>query len=243
MPTCFIEPNGFGAMYQAMLYGFAECLRRGLAYHHTPLKNIHHGANQARANQLIGFLSYDIATPSTERIEYSKELYSTPIDDLFNGAVLSVIHSEYGRNWKPVNPYRTLDTSYVAVHIRRGDVNASKHPDRFISLNQYIVWVEQLHTIYPSHQILILSEGKTEDFTDLPHYVRLHLGGDPLATFNIMVEADVLFPARSSFSFTAGILNKGIVYCDAYAKAWYHTPSKNWLDLKSQVARCGLRPA
>ncbi len=233
MPTCFIEPNGFGAMYQAMLYGFAECVRLGEAYEHTPLKQIQHATSTPRANQLIGFFAYPFATPKSKRIEYTPELYGRPIDELFTDAVLTIIRTEYGRHWRPNNPYSKV--KYVAVHIRRGDVNTAQHPYRFIALDRYKIWIDQLHAVYPDHQIVIISEGSRDEF-DFPDYVLFHLNGDPLESFNIMLEAPVLFPARSSFSFTAGILSQGLVHRDVYETPWHHTPSETWLTLPPSLA-------
>jgi hypothetical protein len=152
---------------------------------------------------------------------------------LFTADVLSEIRSEYGVQFLPENKYK--NKKYVAVHIRRGDVTQSQHPDRFIGLEKYTDWIEELHSIYPDHEIIIFSEGERKDF-NFPSYVKLHLGGDPLQIFNMLKEADVLFPAKSSFSFTAGILSTGIVYQDVYADGTYwHTPHKDWLRLTSST--------
>jgi len=232
--TIEIEANGFGASYQCILYGFALCKNKGWDYRHTPWKCIHN-TDYKKCNDFIGFNKFSKPDKDTINLSYTPELYDTPVDDLFSKETLQEIKECYYSTSKPNNPYN----GYVAVHIRRGDVNKSKHPDRWISNEQYKKWIVELLRIYPNYKILIISLGKPEEFkelTGLDARVVLDLEQDALRHFNIMVEADVLFPTLSSLSFTAGILNENFVHKDVYEKFdFWHTPSSYCLSILHYV--------
>ena len=55
----------------------------------------------------------------------------------------------------------------------------------------------------------------------------LHIDEEIVETFVDLVAADILVTSPSAFSFSAALLNEGIVY---YMKQ-FHTPRKGWIDI------------
>jgi len=124
--------------------------------------------------------------------------------------------------------HKTPDTITIAVHIRRGDVtpnnaylflNNSEHIEK---LNNLIAILNPLKIPY---NINIYSEGAEEDFSDLRKFGSLHVNEDAFESFYNMVEADILLTTRSSFSYTAALLSKGIILYEPF----WHMKLHNWL--------------
>jgi hypothetical protein len=232
--TLEIDANGFGATYQATLYGLAYCRKNNLDFTYKPWSSIH-STSTSDCIKFIGFHKYPLPNNQTKYIEYNSELYNSPVDDLFTDNVLKEIRDNYYSTSKPRNPY----SNYIAIHIRRGDVNKKKHPTRWVELNEYIKWIQLLKDKYPHFKIVILSEGNKSDFKEIidtyPDII-LDLNENSLRHFHIMVEANVLFPTLSSFSFTAGIINKNYVHRDIYDNyPFWHRPSSKCLSILHYV--------
>jgi len=109
----------------------------------------------------------------------------------------------------------------VAWHIRRGDIGTEANDDgstRYITNDEISQGVITLCKAYAVHRILFFSEGDETDFQSINDTcVALgvqcvwHLNAPLLATHYSFSVADILVMARSSFSCTAGFLNKGKV--------------------------------
>lgn len=81
----------------------------------------------------------------------------------------------------------------------------------------------------------IFSEGKLEDFIDIKENinnatVHFHLQENIKNTFHAMVEADVLVVAKSSFSYTAALLNKNKIISNLIEN-WWHKPLESWIKI------------
>jgi hypothetical protein len=228
--TICIEANGFGAMYQSIMLGLAFCRKNGFIYAHTPFRQIHHGVTPREGNVFCGFFNkYPLATNKTKKIEYNGELWGADPDEYLTEEVINEIRHNYQDIPKPkIEPHN----NYICIHIRRGDISKEEHPNRWDSTLKYINYISWIKTYYPNLPIIILSQGEAKDFVDLTEThddIQLRLNGMPLVDFNFMVQAKVLVLARSSYSYTAGILNENTVLCDAISNnRWFHKPLSKW---------------
>ena len=117
----------------------------------------------------------------------------------------------------------------VAVHLRRGSDLAHKmhlmsRSDDAAALLQTIV--DALHDVGGRSVIRVFSQGAEEDFRELRQFgVEFHLNEDLFSTFHSLVLADVLVMAKSSFSYAAALLSRGLIIY----KPMHHAPLPNWL--------------
>ena len=78
------------------------------------------------------------------------------------------------------------------------------------------------------HEMHVYSQGRREDFVAFERRGdTVHLDDDPFAAFHNLVCADVLIMARSSFSYTAALLRKGV---KIYEPFW-HKPLSEWIPV------------
>ena len=116
---------------------------------------------------------------------------------------------------------------HIAYHIRRGDVDINDAL-RFTGNLQIYDRLLQLSTILNQQdihfEIKIYSQGNPEDFGDLSSIAQLHLNGNVFDDFNCMIKSDMLFMAKSSFSYCAALLSDGIVIYEPF----WHQPLTEW---------------
>ena len=228
--TICIEANGFGAMYQSIMLGLGFCRKNGFIYAHTPFRQIHHGVSPKEGNVFCGFFDkYPLATSKTKKIEYNGELWGADLDEYLTEEVINEIRFNYQTIPKPkIEP----NNNYICIHIRRGDISKDKNPNRWDDTIKYLNYITWIKHYYPNLPIIICSQGTKEDFeilTDTHELVGLRLNRMPLDDYNFMVQAKVLVIARSSYSYTAGILNENEVLCDTIADGrWFHKGLKKW---------------
>jgi len=118
------------------------------------------------------------------------------------------------------------DKVSVAIHIRRGDINASKNPDRWLDLEYYASIIDKFNLELNSLDIHIFSEGQPEDFKVLMREnVTLQLGGSDLEALHHMSAADILVTGQSSFSIMASYFNRGVTIYTPLKNLMY-----NWND-------------
>ncbi|MCB2065924.1 MAG: hypothetical protein KDE15_04695 [Erythrobacter sp.] len=89
--------------------------------------------------------------------------------------------------------------------------------ERFFNLGEAIVQTLEVVTAVLESRgitpdITVHSEGGRQQFADLERFSpRFDLDGDPMATMQQMIEADLLVSARSCFSYVAALLSDGVV--------------------------------
>ncbi|MCZ4518052.1 hypothetical protein O4220_05935 [Rhodococcus ruber] len=135
----------------------------------------------------------------------------------------------------PLNTPRQGGTLDVRIHIRRGDVGAVSHPDRWIDEDFYVNVISRLRAASSetgrSLQISIHSLGSIDQFEKIQQTgVRVLLNGDRDEDFSALVGADILVMAPSSFSYLAAIASHALVL--ARVPWWHHVPGdRRWIHL------------
>lgn len=126
----------------------------------------------------------------------------------------------------------------VAVHFRAGDLKSSAvGRQRWIPLDKIKEAI--VETFPQSAKVCIFSEGKASQFKVLEGLnVTLHLDEPVDQTFHNLVVAPNLVMAKSSFSYTAAMLNRNDVYYVKYGKK-IHDYLPDWKATKTRSKRFG----
>jgi hypothetical protein len=118
----------------------------------------------------------------------------------------------------------------VAAHLRRGDALQDENlADRVTEDDFALRVLEQVRTALDhsrvSYEMHVYSQGRREDFAAFEHRGAIvHLDDDPFAAFHNLVCADVLIMAKSSFSYTAALLSRGVKIYESF----WHKPLSEW---------------
>lgn len=135
----------------------------------------------------------------------------------------------------------------LAIHVRRGDImeminNTNENITMRFQGNDYFVQALNTSLEYlkgkKNIQIYLFSQGKAEDYPEFLDVPNLHFCLDMGAqdSFLHMVYADALITSKSSFSYKAALLNKGIKFCPA--NFWHGYPKKeDWILLDERGNR------
>ena len=222
--------DGFGAQYQAIMSGIALAHFKQCHYYHTPFVGIHHVHGEENIQKMNHFIGIQNEIPYNEEIhgtmevvmEFADAHYHCPHPSIYyTNSVLQQIRNWYHSTKKPIV---TID---IAIHIRRGDVH-SQWVERYTDNAIYIQLIQLLQTKYPQYKITIVSEGCLDDFKDF-HLSDdcFLLNGDITIAFHTMVSSKILIMSKSSFSYTAALLNPNQIY---YMNFW-HKPLDHWLSI------------
>jgi len=104
---------------------------------------------------------------------------------------------------------------FVAVHIRRGDVGTHVNALRFTPNEKILTTIRCLKEIEQllgvTFSIEIFSQGEASEFAEFSELgCRLHLDADAVWTMRKLIEADLLVMSKSSFSYVAALINRGV---------------------------------
>jgi hypothetical protein len=239
--TCRGRRDGAGQQAIAVIKAMMLARYAGCRYLHSPFDRMAHaeGAPEAWAARWERFFNFGegealVPTdaeliPLSAAIEIPEAYADRPV--VISGALFGVpkeaipageqlrseLRARYWRSSKAAIPsHRTAAGITVAIHLRRGDVNAETNRRRYVPDETLLRDLEQLkRALAPFHQTLTLnlySEGEADDFGDFAEAgCNLHIGGDHFETLHNMVTADILLGAPSNFSYIAGFLARGIV--------------------------------
>jgi len=145
-------------------------------------------------------------------------------------AIAPAIRAKYLLSPKPELAGYDDGRVQIAVHLRRGDVGSSGlFSERFTSDDLVLRRVRRvLGTVGPQRAtVRIFSQGRPEDFhafTDLG--AQLHLDDDVFESFHHFVRSDVLFVAKSTFSYLGGVIGGNVCLYEPF----WHPPLPGWLD-------------
>lgn len=247
--------DGGGAQIHGRIsvYAFAEHF--GVRFLNTLIKNANFGNGKDQFtidqnwdlqwNSLMNFQNLNesesfgaeiINTPSTTHLwkklliiifkfkfrqKYIFELQSAHRYTDLNPEIIKHVRNSLREIFLPV-PLKSHEK--IVVHLRRGDV--SQGSIRFTSDEELHRLLEGLINKYPSTSIRIY----TNQTLDLPlkyrHLVQLDSQNTPFEAITHMAKCDILVMAKSSMSYFAALLNKGIVYCPNF----WHPRMSDWID-------------
>jgi len=221
--------DGFGSQYQGIFSGIALCKAENYIYVHTPIKILQHGVDVKKANEFIGIKNnienYDTNNIIKERFSAKVHWCKTP-SIYYTDEVIDYIRNCYYSTEKP-----NIGLIDIAIHIRRGDVSKTREVGRYIDNKFYAEVIKKLKVKYPVYTITVFSEGKYEDFNDLGlEESCFKLNTDVFESFHSLVSSKVLIIGYSSFSWTAGLINKNIVY---HYDSYWHKKLDHWISLSS----------
>ena len=137
------------------------------------------------------------------------------------------------------SPFSNQYTNIV-IHIRRGDIVAlgkqqsCENDIRWLSNSYYVNALKYTlgFQFKKPIRIYLFSQGREEDFDEFREFdnIEFCLDLDEIETFRRFVFADYLITSKSSFSYKAGLINKGIKI--APRRFWHAYPETNeWLLL------------
>lgn len=226
------KKDGFGSQYQSIMSGIAYCYFMKYEYIHTPFKSIGKLKQEEidELNNFIGIPSDQLDRKIKITQKMAKVVYREKNPDkYYNKKVLNKIRNYYYSTNKP--NIKNID---IAIHIRRGDIlNSPLNVKlRYTDNTIYKKIINYLLLNYPNRKITIFSQGELSDFKNLSHKnIIFDLNSSTIHTFHSMVKANILVTAKSSFSYSAALLNKNKIY---YLEFW-HPPLKKWINIKNII--------
>lgn len=144
-------------------------------------------------------------------------------------AIAPDLRVKYQLSPKPSLPGYEDGRVQIAVHLRRGDVGSSgRFSERFTADDVVLSGLRRvLAAVGPDRAtIRLFSQGSPGDFrafTDLG--ARLHLDDDVFETFHHFVQSDVLFVAKSTFSYLGGLIGGNV----CIGEPFWHPLLPGWL--------------
>ena len=145
-------------------------------------------------------------------------------------AIAPAIREKYQLSPKPELAGYDNGKVQIAVHLRRGDVGSTgRFSERFTADDLVLGRLKRVLDAVGPEQVTIrlFSQGQPDDFrafTDLG--VQLHLDDDVFESFHHFVRSDVLFVAKSTFSYLGGVIGGNVCLCEPF----WHPPLPGWLD-------------
>jgi hypothetical protein len=264
--TCAGRTDGGGAQMQAIYSTLLYARCAGLIYLHTPIFSVEHntydepdwpekwerafspghGELQAGAFDLSAArqipaneMSFEHPPPPppqpTLLVAQECHWYADSHPDFYS-LIQPLLIRKYRLNSPPKIENR--DRLIVAIHIRRGDVD--EHEAERFTCNEWVDHqIDELSRSLGSvrHEFHVYSEGAEEDFGAIGDRAVLHLNGDVFECFESLVSADIFVTAKSSFSYTAALLARGVVI---YSPFW-HAPLQQWIVVGEQGEVCRNR--
>tara|TARA_X000000950_G_scaffold289473_2_gene413920 strand:- start:3789 stop:4487 length:699 start_codon:yes stop_codon:yes gene_type:complete len=211
--TYTLPGHGFGANLHHRANAIAYCEKTGeCCYEHTPMNRVAHGQNSESLEEFSGFKSTctedQISTlpvrPSEQGGVWS--VHENP-EAFYTKNTRSKLREMYESTAKP-EPHKCDH----AIHVRRGDVNAKRYPDRWVDDNQYLETITKIKERDPTGSVCVFSQGKKADFKEYEDAgATLHLNTPLDETFHSFVHAPHLIVGKSSLSWIAGALNENKV--------------------------------
>lgn len=122
------------------------------------------------------------------------------------------------------------DQVVIAVHVRRGDVGNTKNALRFTPNELIVRTIETLRGVLEKLGIeatfQVHSQGQESDFRELSGIgCELYLDFDAIWTMEKLVTSDILIMSKSSFSYVAAIINRGVKFYEPT----FNPPLSSWI--------------
>ena len=144
-------------------------------------------------------------------------------------AIAPELREKYRLSPKPAPTGYDDGRVQIAVHLRRGDVGSSgQFSERFTADEVVLSHVRRvLEAVGPNRAtVRLFSQGSPDDFRAFAELgVHLHLDDDVFETFHHFVQSDILFVAKSTFSYLGGVIGGNVCICEPF----WHPPLPGWL--------------
>lgn len=250
--TIVNKTDGFGSQLHACFSLIAYCVYNNSRYIHSPFTKMQHNETKnpnfpKMMNDFINIESkygpiHQLSNYENSLVNGVQEGYfvhgSLHPEFFYNNKVLTILREIYDSKPKPQIPNFDSSKKNIVLHMRRGDVNATKYPSRWTSDQEYIKLLNKtieniekdVDDNIENYEIHILSEGEPQLFkaiTDVYPDIKLHLSIDIQETFHMMAIADVLIMSKSSFCYSAALINKNKIVANNLVR-WWHKPLKTW---------------
>lgn len=233
--TCEGRSDGVGMQALARMSGINFANAFGATYVDTPFKRVDHapGDMSAWVSQWESLFNFDReeqrVRPGKDRVvDYADYLSGrTRINpgDVLRFQQFYWLHRRYPDSFNTVA--RSFQSKYgfarddrrddvtVAVHIRRGDVGSNANSLRFTPNQKIVKTIATLREILQDldvpFSIDLFSQGKASEFAEFAELgCRLHLDADAVWTMRNLIESDLLVMSKSSFSYVAALINRGV---------------------------------
>ena len=246
--TCFGKRDGGGAQVQAIASVAAFAAYVGARFVHTPLRHvIHCPPNVSMADfceqweSVVSRFSFSsVGGEKFTSYKGEKGKYHFLKDVLMfktRGQFICLPHAHfltdyipgvYGLLRLPSPPTEKLRSRclQIAVHVRRGNVGPiGQNRDRYTPdevIRHHIETVRQ--EAGAESRVTIVTEDPEPGFIRMFEDFEIVVHDNPLEALDVLINADILIMAKSSFSFVAGLLSSGRVY---YSDFW-SSPQPAW---------------
>jgi len=230
--------DGFGAQFQQMLAVILYSENNNMRYAHKSIVQAEHNYDDNESyienienlmNLRGNYEDYNKVPKEDVTGIGAPEIYhyfDANIDQYLESQSMENIRKVFWAN-KDRNVFKNTFLN-VAVHVRRPNSHDSRLEGADTPDSYYLNAINHIRSNYSNIRFHIYSQGNEKDFEVFKaDDTELHLDTDLTDTFTQMVGADILVMSRSSLSYAAAILSKGIVY---YLPFWHMKASK-WQQL------------
>jgi hypothetical protein len=232
--TNHIRDDGFGAIFQNLIYDILFTETRGGKFVYSSIPAIDHNYSgdpgfTAALEKYMGIK--DAYSPEgvtqAEVIPFLQSYYTVEqnIDTMFNSAAFHKLKAAFYKD-----KVSRFDSTYmnIAVHVRRFNTRDCRTGGTDTPNSYYLDVINKIRAKYIGRPLKfhIYSQGMAISFREyMADDVVLHLNESIQETFTDFVFADILVTSQSSFSYVAALLSNGVVY---YQKFW-HPPLNHWI--------------
>jgi hypothetical protein len=254
--TCAGKVDGAGAQAQAVVSVMLFARAVGAQYVHTPFSVVDHNPDSspdwpARWERFFNFGQGEMPVSALDARGIARLQVVSPFEVTSPGVLYELPHCyptwSLSRALLPpllaelrgrfLAGKRVTESAApalrVAIHVRRGDVTpAGPHARRFTASETVLRLSQRLDEALGSaglpYRATLYSQGDPAQFQLLADRgVTIDTRDDPFETFLQLVTADVLVTAKSSFSYLAGLLSRGVVLYEPF----WHAPLVGWVRL------------
>jgi FkbM family methyltransferase len=227
-----LHANGLGCHIVALLVGAGYCKNFNYNFVYKPLPLVHHAYPNGsvsreynnRIEKMFNLNKIQLFNTNDNEIQY--------IHDIYDNKYFIQKGIEFFKNY--YEPITNVIYEWV-IHIRRNDISETQHTDRFVVVDRYNQLIRKIKLFY-NGDIHIYTDGNKNDLKHLnKDQLIIHYKGDPLETFSIMSNCKNLVVGFSTFSYSAGCLNKNNVYYDLIENNFFHPYLDHWLKIKPHV--------
>ena len=240
--TNCVRGDGFGGQYQNIIWAIIYSELNNYNFYYTPFSSMEHNYDGDpdfidKKEKFINIIEHYPLVETLPNNTFVKQLCGgvdgvnfDPIENDLNKSLnlssFLKIKELFHKNKKSI--FENSVTN-VAVHVRKQNIH-DNHTLGLYDDKYFLDIMNHIRVTYPGEKIFhIFSQGDENNFQHFKNKdVLFHLNESIEKTFYSMVTSQILIMSKSSLSYTAAMLNDGIVY---YLPFW-HKPSSKWIIKK-----------